>query len=257
VITLENRDQKRGRKKVYLVLLSLLVLVIFLLIVYVLSISQYSKQSTIYFQETFDHPLEIDWKLVDANIQKEGDEKSGIAILNRNQYIAPHLEKDYSKEESPPKSFVWNFTVKISDFTDDSVMLGLLEFPSNDLAIITNRKGQIGITRNLFDEALYSSNLAPTISLSSWHNITVLFNVDQNELTVYLDAQKVLETALTEETFPIRSVWLGAVWIGGKESLGVPLGVAYDNMLIANDAFMPKPNIFLFYRNLFFDLFLK
>jgi hypothetical protein len=245
------KTNKMSARKKYFIPIFIFLISSILFIWYLFSIQR--PDTKIFFKETFDQELPNKWETADLKLKKSNDD--GIAVLRRDKYFAPILGTDYSLEDSPQKSFTWKFSVRINDFTNETVMLGMIEFPNNDFAVITNKEGQIGITKNLFEEAIYSPKISKKLTLNKWYDITIHFNKEKNIVHVYVDGNKLLETEFNENSYPINSIWLGSVWVGGKEELGVPLGIEFDDLTIANDSQIPVPNFFEFIRNKVIDLF--
>jgi hypothetical protein len=248
--------KQKKNKKLPLILLLIcipLLLLVILLISYFQAIQR--PQTEIYFEEYFDIGIDH-WKSVDAIwLEKDLNDTSlqarkNILKLARKEYLAPYAMTKLQLDQSPQEAFVWQFSVRISKFTDDAVTLSSLVLPYAELTIVANDEGKIGFSRNLFEQPTYSTSFNNKLIQNEWQDISVFINPKQKEVTLFLNNKQILVQTLEEEVYPVHEIWLGAIWLKGGGNYGSPIDIQFDEITLGNDALIPKPSFYEFTKQL-------
>lgn len=240
----------KTKRKLVIGITSFLTLLIILLGGWIWELSNYPDK-VIYYQETFDESMGK-WEGIDAKWQQETKEgqENGSVNLSAKKYLAPHIKYDLSIEESSSDVFVWHFQTRVASFTDKAMTLGALGFSAGPMVIVVDNKGGLGIANNLFDPPVYDSNPMVNFKKDKWQDIYVHVDGVKQKLIFYINDKKVLTQEWKQATFPVQEIWLGAIWLKGGGSYGVPLDVSYDNITLGNEGLLPKPSFLEYMKNI-------
>jgi len=243
-IKIKHKLQNYFKKK-YIQIPSLIFIILFVisLIGYVQNIQR--PLPTMYINESFQKGIHewvgVDYTWIDQENEQEQPRK-GIVKLARKEYLAPYLMYKIPLDKAPQESFVWHFRTKVSSFTDDAIVLGALIVPNDTITISVNDRGQLGIGHHLFEPPRYSESLLGKVTKEKWEDIHVYIDVEEKELTLFIDNKRVLKEELHSETYPVQEIWIGAIWLKGAGNYGAPLNIQYDEISIGNKGILPKPS---------------
>ncbi|MCA1031197.1 hypothetical protein LCL95_09195 [Bacillus timonensis] len=236
-----SKKPTKKKKKIQRNFFRILTLMVFIGFLY--PVYSYQKSLTastpteIYYSTEFDS-ANNEWVLTDAKWLSEYHELNGIMKLSRQNYFSPNMMTEFSTEESPPESFVFKVTTRVRSFTESSMTLATLYFPTGPLSIVVNNNYEIGLSNDFNAKPTYSDDA--TIQPDQWEEIYVFVNGTSNEATVYLNDEKIITQPWLGETFPLQEVWLGSIWVGGGGGYGVTTDVAFDSLFIGNEYLLPQ-----------------
>jgi hypothetical protein len=247
--------QIKNRKITSLLLVIFSIIMVTLIILFILFVNENQRPTTVtYFNETFSNQDGNQWKLLDAALEKDLQSSNQYIALKREEYVSPHLTTKLDYKDTPQGSFVLKFSTKVNQFMDHAIVLATIKFSPGDFAIVLNRDGKLGIARNMFGDAIYSKRTFSTFKQNEWQDVTVFFDIENEEIVLYLNNKILLQQPLIEQTYPIHELWLGSVWIGGKEKYGAAIDVKYDSIEIANEGLVPQVSYPEFIRLTFSQL---
>ncbi|HJV44468.1 MAG TPA: hypothetical protein VJ824_01950 [Bacillota bacterium] len=248
----ENTKENTINNNKYLPLIVILISLLFFVFLTLITFFYFYVQAngrpdtTYFFRENFTNGIQS-YKAIDAEWIQNGDDK-GSLMLARHKFMAPHLSIPISTDKSPQESYVWGFRTKIHQFTDSSVVLGGLFFPTGELGIVMNEEGKIGIAHNLFDPPIYSTSPFGRLERDQWIDIRLLLDMHQKNVTAYVHGKKVLTTERKQDFYPLTEINLGAIWFNGAGNYGSPLDIRYDDVFLANMGEVPKPTFIDYIR---------
>jgi hypothetical protein len=245
----KKKKKKKKKKRLLFPILLLLLLCFFGYLYY-----SYQKYLTtigspeIYYSAPFtDEPK--DWVMYDANWLDTYYAQEGTVKLERNEYFSPHMMTTDKLDAIPSDTFVYHIRTRMNSFTSSAITLTTLYFPTGPLTIVVNKDHQIGISNDFHAKPEYSN--VSEIKKDTWEDIYVHVNGLNNEVTVFLDNEKILTVPWKGETFPLQEIWLGSIWVGNVADYGVSQDIAFDEIKIGNEALLPKPTFITYLISMF------
>lgn len=249
---LTNLYNKLKRKRALLIILiCIITLIVILFAGWTWTIVTFPDKK-VYFYESFNDGID-GWENIDAELITEIQEgkSNGSVKLASKKYLSPYLIYNFPNGQSPPDNFVWHFKVRQSSFTSNSMTLGALCFSTKPIVLIIDKEGRVGVSHHIFSPPKYASKLTTKLSKAQWQDVYVDIDSKKQQLTIYIDEQKVLSQPYKELTYPLQKVWLGTIWVGGSENYGIPLDVSFDDVTIGNKGLLPKPSFPEYVLNIF------
>jgi hypothetical protein len=237
----QNITQPRIKRRKTFHFLILLLLIVSSLIIY--SIYAYQKSlaaSTpveVYYSTEFNE-LNSDWTTYDATTLSDYHGQTGVIKLARNEYFSPNMMTTEGLRNIHTDTFVYHFKARLHSFTQSSVTLSTLYFPTGPITIVANKEHQIGVATDFKAEPIYSN--AEEIKKDTWEDIYVSVDGLGNEVTLYLNENKLMTIPYKGETYPLQEIWLGSIWVGGGGGYGIPTDIAFDELHIGNESLLPK-----------------
>ena len=191
----------------------------------------------VYFHDDFAQGIG-GWQTLDATWSKE----QGAVRLARQKHAAPYLARSLPLEQAPPESFVWHFSVRVSSFTDEAVVLGALILPHSPVAVVVNGEGRLGIAHDLFAPPSYTTAPLARLRKDEWQDVYLFLSDREKKLEVYLNNRRVITREWLEPVFPVQQIWLGALWLKGVGNYGAPLDISYKSTTLGNRGILPRPS---------------
>jgi hypothetical protein len=189
----------------------------------------------VYLHDDFAQGIE-GWQTLDATWLKE----ENAVRLARQKHAVPYLARSLPPEQAPPEAFVWHFSVCVSSFTDEAVVLGALILPHSPVAVVVNGEGRLGVAHDLFAPPSYTTALLARLPKDEWQDIYLLLSDREKKLEVYLNNRRVIAREWLEPVFPVQEIWLGCLWLKGAGNYGAPLDVSYKSTTLGNKGILPR-----------------
>lgn len=192
------------------------------------------------------------WDTLDATLLEEYKEKQNVVKLLSSQWAAPYIKRELSEDETPTeRNYIWYFQVCVPSFDfrafgqyKDATVLGelMLGNPINNskipgFAVVLDKNGRLGLQEDVQSDdfmnkdPVYSQK--PVITADKWEDIYVRVYGSENKIMLFRGSENVLTHSWERATLPVREIWLGHVFLGGKGNYGVPIdGVYYGEVAL-------------------------
>ncbi|OZM58036.1 hypothetical protein CIB95_00200 [Lottiidibacillus patelloidae] len=238
--SLDSHGKIKKTKKFLITLLFITVIIALLSSYY--SYSKYLSAITpneTYYSTEFEE-LSLNWTSFDATHLEDYHGQNGVVKLARNEYFSPNMMTTEGLNSIQSDTFVYHFKARLHSFTQSSVTLSTLYFPTGPITIVANKDHQLGIATDFSAEPIYSSS--EEIKKDTWEDIYVYVDGLGNEVSLYLNNNKLMTIPYKGETYPLQELWFGSIWVGGAGGYGIPTDIAFDSIQIGNEALLPQPS---------------
>jgi hypothetical protein len=203
-----------------------------------------------WYSESFIDGIQ-DWETLDATYLPISHEADGVLQLAKNEYYAPSATTDLNLIKMGQDDFIFHIKVYVTSFLDDSLTLGTLAYSTGQYAIVLNKDNYLGIASNLMGNATYSNKDFTRIKRDMWQDIYLYYKDEKETISLYNGGKLALTVDEQIISMPLTDLWLGSIWIGGKEKYGAPIEIQYDEINISNRGILPKENFWQFLKNQF------
>ncbi len=168
------------------------------------------------------------WKGMDHTVSE------GVLSIDRRVYYAPHAMFFVPMDNLPQIDVAIKMNTTIKGFTAGAYSVLTVFTPSGNISVVADKQNRIGIMTGPQGEITYSATGAYTESKA--HDLYLFLDEPNREVSVYIDGRRVLNVERDIIAYPLQEVWVGSVWVGGGNDLGVALGHEINSFIVSDNA---------------------
>ena len=167
------------------------------------------------------------WQGMDETIAE------GTLSINRQIYYAPHAMYYFTLDQVPQINAAIKMNTRVKGFTSRVYSIVTLFFPGGNVSLVTDKDYRLGLMSGPQGDITYSDKGALSDEL---HDLYLFLDEPNGEISVYVDGNRVLSKERDFIVYPLQEVWIGSVWVGGGNDLGVGLGHDVKSFILSDES---------------------